>query len=176
MAAVAIFEETAMLPLSRRTLVFCPHPGCLQQYGILLNRLEVFHLSLCVSLAEVDQALSGGQHYNLFIYDKFSLCEDDLATLLHLSRNPQIQQFLLVGSFSDTQRRELLDWAWNQHVPLLQVLERPFSLGQLRAVVASLVDYSEADQGSFPGAHPLVPSEAPSLKPVRGMPEWPARG
>ncbi|SDK02679.1 hypothetical protein SAMN05216189_102721 [Pseudomonas delhiensis] len=162
-----------MLPLSRRTLVFCPHPGCLQQYGILLNRLEVYHLSLCVNLAEVDQALAGGQRYNLFIYDKFSLCEDDLATLLHLSRNPGIQQFLLVGSFSEAQRRELLDWAWRQHVPLLQVLERPFSLGQLRSVVASIVDYSEAEQGSFPGAHPLLPSEALPPRSATGMPQWP---
>ncbi|WP_374442380.1 hypothetical protein [Pseudomonas panipatensis] len=159
-----------MLPLSQRTLVFCPHPGCLQQYGILLNRLEVFHLSLCLNLGEVTAALRSGQHYHLFIYDKFSLSEDDFATLLRLSRNDAIQQFVLVGSFSELERLELLEWAWHNRVPLLQILERPFSLAQLRMAITSLVDYGNSHVGGFRDGQPAFAM----AKELSGMPGWPA--
>jgi len=122
----------------------------------------------------VSLALESGQHYNLFIYDKFSLSEDDLATLAHLARSPAIEQFLLVGSFTEVQRREMMEWAWQQHVPLLQMLERPFSLGQMRSVIASLVDYADAEQGCFPFAFPLLTDEVsapPAFRSAAGRSE-----
>lgn len=135
--------------ISPRVLVFCPHLGCLQQYAILLNRLEVYHLSLCSSLEEVDIALASGQRFNLFIFDNFAPASADLATLRRLGAEDVIEQFLLVGNLSEAQKLTMLRWAWVQRVPLLPVLERPFGLLQLRQALASLVDYNAASQCGY---------------------------
>lgn len=154
---------------SPRVLVFCPHPGCLQQFAIMLNRLDVFHLSLCASLKEVHAALDSGQRYNLFIFDGFDLPGGDLSALRRLGSRETIEQFLLVGSFSEAQKLEMLRWAWVQRVPLLPMLERPFGPAQLQQALASLVDYSAAGQSAYPrlsltqaAAVPVVQERLPS--------------
>jgi len=137
-----------MLPASRRVLVFCPHHGCLQQFAIWLNRLEVYHLSLCASPEEVEAALANGQRYNLFIFDDFS--SDDLEYLRRLAKEAAFEQFLLVGGFNEQERLDLLRWAWSRRVPLLRVQERPFGLAHLRQALAALVDYSVVETRTKP--------------------------
>lgn len=131
-----------MHPSSRRVLVFCPHHGCLQQFAIWLNSLEVYHLSLCASLDQVEAALANGRRYHLVIFDGFST--DDLQFLRRLANEAAIEQFLLVGDFNEQERVDLLRWAWSHRVPILRVLERPFGLAHLRQALSALVDYSGA--------------------------------
>lgn len=137
-----------MLPASRRVLVFCPHHGCLQQFAIWLNRLEVYHLSLCTSIEEVEATLANGQRYSLFIYDDFS--REDLDHLQRLAHEASIEQFLLIGGFNEQERLDLLRWAWSRRVPLLPVLARPFGLAHLRQALAALVDYSVVEPRTKP--------------------------
>ncbi|MDF3866005.1 hypothetical protein P3W53_16105 [Pseudomonas denitrificans (nom. rej.)] len=135
-----------MATISRRAMVLCSHPGRLLNYSVLLNRLEFYHLSLCLNLDEVRKALGTRQRYSLFIHDDFRPGPNELMSLKALSRSNTFRQFLLVGSYSAEERRGLMQWAWANRVPLLDVLEKPISLAQLREVTGSMVLYHSEDE------------------------------
>ncbi|MBD9512443.1 hypothetical protein IB255_01115 [Pseudomonas sp. PDM22] len=126
-------------------MVLCSHPGRLLNYSVLLNRLEFYHLSLCLNLDEVRKALSGRQRYSLFIHDDFRPGPNELMSLKALSQSNTFRQFLLVGNYSAEERRGLMQWAWANRVPLLDVLDKPISLAQLREVTSSMVLYHSED-------------------------------
>ncbi|MDN6857430.1 hypothetical protein QO207_12615 [Pseudomonas sp. CAN2814] len=130
----------------RRAMVLCSHPGRLLNYSVLLNRLEFYHLSLCLNLDEVRKALSGRQRYSLFIHDDFVPGPNELLSLKSLSQNSAFRQFLLVGNYSAEEKRGLFQWAWANRVPLLDVLDKPLSLAQLREVTSSMVHYHVEDE------------------------------
>ncbi|KJK00654.1 hypothetical protein UB43_14325 [Pseudomonas sp. 21] len=127
-------------------MVLCSHPGRLLNYSVLLNRLEFYHLSLCLNLDEVRKALSGRQRYSLFIHDDFRPGQSELLSLKALSQSNTFRQFLLVGNYSAEERRGLMQWAWANRVPLLDVLDKPISLAQLREVTSSMVLYHSEDE------------------------------
>ncbi|MFK8399353.1 hypothetical protein M2D07_012680 [Pseudomonas sp. BGr12] len=135
-----------MATISRRAMVLCSHPGRLLNYSVLLNRLEFYHLSLCLNLDEVRKALSGRQRYSLFIHDDFRPGPNELMSLKALSQSNTFRQFLLVGNYSAEERRGLMQWAWANRVPLLDVLDKPISLAQLREVTSSMVLYHSEDE------------------------------
>jgi len=135
-----------MATISRRAMVLCSHPGRLLNYSVLLNRLEFYHLSLCLNLDEVRKALSGRQRYSLFIHDDFRPGPNELMSLKALSQSNTFRQFLLVGNYSAEERRGLMQWAWANRVPLLDVLDKPISLAQLREVTGSMVLYHSEDE------------------------------
>ncbi|MDH1010563.1 hypothetical protein N5J43_11920 [Pseudomonas nicosulfuronedens] len=135
-----------MATISRRAMVLCSHPGRLLNYSVLLNRLEFYHLSLCLNLDEVRKALSGRQRYSLFIHDDFRPGPNELMSLKALSQSNTFRQFLLVGNYSAEEKRGLMQWAWANRVPLLDVLDKPLSLAQLREVTGSMVLYHSEDQ------------------------------
>lgn len=135
-----------MATISRRAMVLCSHPGRLLNYSALLNRLEFYHLSLCLNLDEVRKALSGRQRYSLFIHDDFRPGPNELMSLKALSQSNTFRQFLLVGNYSAEEKRGLMQWAWANRVPLLDVLDKPLSLAQLREVTGSMVLYHSEDQ------------------------------
>lgn len=135
-----------MATISRRAMVLCSHPGRLLNYSVLLNRLELYHLSLCLNLDEVRKALSGRQRYSLFIHDDFRPGPNELMSLKALSQSNTFRQFLLVGNYSAEEKRGLMQWAWANRVPLLDVLDKPLSLAQLREVTGSMVLYHSEDQ------------------------------
>ncbi|MCY1418988.1 hypothetical protein D3C76_393360 [compost metagenome] len=124
-----------MTPNPRRVLVLCSQPGRLLNYSVLLNRLNYFHLSLCQNLDEVRKVLAKKNPYSLFIYDDFIPGVGEMAPLRRLSENHQIGQFLLVGSFNEHDKTRLFRWACSSSVPLLQVLDKPFNLAQLREAI-----------------------------------------
>lgn len=130
-----------MTAISRRAMVLCSHPGRLLDYGVLFNRLEFYHLSLCQGLDEVRKALSRRQHYSLFIHDDFVPGASELMSLKTLSQSNAFHQFVLAGNYSAEEKTALYQWAWRNRVPLLQVLDKPLSLVQLREVTSSLVFY-----------------------------------
>ncbi|MCY1394810.1 hypothetical protein D9M71_97370 [compost metagenome] len=127
-----------MSPNRPRVLVLCSHPGRLLNYSVLLNRLNFFHLSLCQNLEEVRKVLLKKNPYALFIYDDFIPGVVELATLRRLSENHSIGQFLLTGSFNEQDKARLFQWACGSRVPLLQVLDKPFTLNQLREVTSRI--------------------------------------
>jgi hypothetical protein len=135
-----------MATTSRRVMVLCSHPGRLLSYSVLLNRLEFYHLSLCLNLDEVRKALATRQRYSLFIHDDFRPGPNELLSLKALSRSNTFRQFLLVGNYSTEEKRGLLQWAWANRVPLLDVLDKPLSLAQLREVTNSMVLYHSEDE------------------------------
>lgn len=135
-----------MATISRRAMVLCSHPGRLLNYSVLLNRLEFYHLSLCLNLDEVRKALSSRQRYSLFIHDDFVAGASELLSLKTLSQSNAFRQFLLVGSFSAEEKTGLFQWAWRNRVPLLQVLDKPVSLAQLREITSSMVLYHSEDE------------------------------
>lgn len=135
-----------MATISRRAMVLCSHPGRLLNYSVLLNRLEFYHLSLCLNLDEVRKALSSRQSYALFIHDDFKPGASELLSLKSLSQSNAFRQFLLVGSYSAEEKRGLFQWAWANRVPLLDVLDKPLSLAQLREVTSSMVLYHNEDE------------------------------
>ena len=135
-----------MAAISRRAMVLCSHPGRLLDYSALLNRLEFYHLSLCQDLDEVRKALSSQQRYSLFILDDFAPGPGELMSLKTLSQSNAFRQFVLAGNYSDREKTGLYQWAWRNRVPLLQVLDRPLSLAQLREVANSLVAYHGEDE------------------------------
>ncbi|QRY82423.1 hypothetical protein JVX91_14225 [Pseudomonas sp. PDNC002] len=127
-------------------MVLCSHPGRLLNYSVLLNRLEFYHLSLCLNLDEVRKALSSRQRYSLFIHDDFVPGPSELLSLKSLSQSNAFRQFLLVGNYSAEEKRGLFQWAWANRVPLLDVLDKPISLAQLREVTSSMVLYHSEDE------------------------------
>ena len=129
-----------------RAMVLCSHPGRLLSYSVLLNRLEFYHLSLCLNLDEVRKALSSRQRYSLLIHDGFKPGASELMSLKSLSQSNAFRQFLLVGSYSAEEKRGLFQWAWTHHVPLLDVLDTPVSLAQLREAIGSMVHYHDEDE------------------------------
>ncbi|WP_242439400.1 hypothetical protein [Pseudomonas nitroreducens] len=135
-----------MATISRRAMVLCSHPGRLLNYSVLLNRLEFYHLSLCLNLDEVRKALATRQRYGLFIHDDFRPGPSELLSLKALSRSNTFRQFLLVGNYSAEERRGLMQWAWANRVPLLDVLDKPISLAQLREATSSMVLYHSEDE------------------------------
>ncbi|MFR0688369.1 hypothetical protein ACLUTX_03170 [Enterobacterales bacterium AE_CKDN230030158-1A_HGKHYDSX7] len=135
-----------MATISRRAMVLCSHPGRLLNYSVLLNRLEFYHLSLCLNLDEVRKALSGRQRYSLFIHDDFRPGTSELLSLKALSQSNSFRQFLLVGHYSAEEKRGLFQWAWANRVPLLDVLDKPLSLAQLREVTSGMVLYHSEDE------------------------------
>lgn len=135
-----------MATISRRAMVLCSHPGRLLNYSVLLNRLEFYHLSLCLNLDEVRKALATRQRYGLFIHDDFRPGPSELHSLKVLSRSNTFRQFLLVGNYSVEERRGLMQWAWANRVPLLDVLDKPISLAQLREATSSMVLYHSEDE------------------------------
>lgn len=135
-----------MAAISRRAMVLCSHPGRLLDYSALLNRLEFYHLSLCQDLDAVRKALSSQQRYSLFIYDDFVPGANELMSLQILARGNAFRQFVLAGSYSAEEKAGLYQWAWRNRVPLLQVLDKPLSLAQLREVTSSLVLYHSEDE------------------------------
>lgn len=135
-----------MATISHRAMVLCSHPGRLLNYSVLLNRLEFYHLSLCLNLDEVRKALATRQRYSLFIHDDFRPGPNELLSLKALSRSNTFRQFLLVGHYSAEEKRGLMQWAWANRVPLLDVLDKPVSLAQLREVTSSMVLYHSEDE------------------------------
>ncbi|MCG8905862.1 hypothetical protein [Pseudomonas sp. DP-17] len=135
-----------MATISRRAMVLCSHPDRLLNYSVLLNRLEFYHLSLCLNLDEVRKALATRQRYGLFIHDDFRPGPSELHSLKALSRSNTFRQFLLVGNYSAEERRGLMQWAWANRVPLLDVLDKPISLAQLREATSSMVLYHSEDE------------------------------
>lgn len=135
-----------MATISRRAMVLCSHPGRLLNYSVLLNRLEFYHLSLCLNLDEVRKALATRQRYSLFIHDDFRPGQSELLSLKALSQSNTFRQFLLVGSYSAEEKRGLMQWAWSNRVPLLDVVDKPLSLAQLREVTSSMVLYHSEDE------------------------------
>ncbi|WP_371234359.1 hypothetical protein ACAW63_13765 [Pseudomonas sp. QE6] len=135
-----------MAAISRRAMVLCSHPGRLLDYSVQLNRLEFYHLSLCQDLDEVRKALSSQQRYGLFIHDDFVPGPSELMNLKTLSQGNAFHHFVLVGSYSPEQKSGLYQWAWRNRVPLLQVLDKPLSLAQLREVTSSVVLYHSEDE------------------------------
>ncbi|MBB4866223.1 hypothetical protein HNP46_005128 [Pseudomonas nitritireducens] len=135
-----------MATISRRAMVLCSHPGRLLNYSVLLNRLEFYHLSLCLNLDEVRKALSARHRYSLFIHDDFAPGPSELLSLKSLSQSNAFRQFLLVGNYSAEEKRGLMQWAWANRVPLLDVLDKPISLAQLREVTSSMVLYHSEDE------------------------------
>lgn len=148
---------------SPRVVVFCAQQECLQQYAIMLNHLEVFQLTLCADLREVNAVAQSGQRHNLFIFDGFDPSGEDLLTLRHLGQMDAFEQFLLVGRFGEALALEMLRWGWSRRVPLLPVIEPPVEPAQLRAALMSLVDYQALElnahsrQGVASGASERVP-------------------
>ncbi|WP_256676151.1 hypothetical protein [Pseudomonas sp. SCB32] len=134
-----------MTAISRRAMVLCSHPGRLLDYSVLLNRLEFYHLSLCQDLDEVRKALSSQQRYSLLIHDDFAPGASELMSLKILSQSNAFRQFVLAGNYSVEEKTGLYQWAWKNRVPLLQVLDKPLSLAQLREVTSSLVLYHSED-------------------------------
>ncbi|MFJ3049365.1 MULTISPECIES: hypothetical protein [Pseudomonas nitroreducens/multiresinivorans group] len=135
-----------MATISRRAMVLCSHPGRLLNYSVLLNRLEFYHLSLCLNLDEVRKALANRQRYSLFIHDDFRPGPSELLSLKALSQSNTFRQFLLVGHYSAEEKRGLMQWAWANRVPLLDVLDKPLSLAQLREVTSGMVLYHSEDR------------------------------
>ena len=135
-----------MATISRRAMVLCSHPGRLLNYSVLLNRLEFYHLSLCLNLDEVRKALATRQRYSLFIHDDFRPGPGELLSLKALSQSNTFRQFLLVGHYSAEEKRGLMQWAWANRVPLLDVLDKPLSLAQLREVTSGMVLYHSEDR------------------------------
>ncbi len=135
-----------MAAISRRAMVLCAHPGRLLDYSVLLNRLEFYHLSLCQDLDEVRKALSSQLRYSLFILDDFVPGPSELMSLRTLSQSNAFRQFALAGNYSAEQKTGLYQWAWRNRVPLLQVLDKPLSLAQLREVTSSMVLYHSEDE------------------------------
>ncbi|MCP8464897.1 hypothetical protein NK553_13160 [Pseudomonas sp. ZM23] len=131
---------------SPRAMVLCSHPGRLLNYSVLLNRLEFYHLSLCLNLDEVRKALAAKQRYSLFIHDDFVPGASALMSLKALSQSNAFRQFVLVGNFSAEEKSGLFQWAWTHRVPLLEVLDKPISLAQLREVTGSMVLYQSEDE------------------------------
>ncbi|WP_296285721.1 hypothetical protein [Pseudomonas sp.] len=135
-----------MATISHRAMVLCSHPGRLLNYSVLLNRLEFYHLSLCLNLDEVRKALASRQRYSLFIHDDFRPGAGELLSLKALSQSNTFRQFLLVGHYSAEEKSGLMQWAWANRVPLLDVLDKPVSLAQLREVTSSMVLYHSEDE------------------------------
>jgi len=134
-----------MAAISRRAMVLCSHPGRLLDYSALLNRLEFYHLSLCQDMDEVRKALSSQQRYSLFIHDDFVPGASELMSLKTLGQSNAFRQFVLAGHYSSEEKAGLYQWAWRNRVPLLQVLDKPVSLAQLREITGSLVLYQSED-------------------------------
>lgn len=135
-----------MATISRRAMVLCSHPSRLLNYSVLLNRLEFYHLSLCLNLDEVRKALSTRQRYSLFIHDDFEPGPNELLRLKVLSQSNAFRQFVLVGNLSAEEKRGVFQWAWKNRVPLLQVADKPLSLAQLREITSSIVLYHSEDE------------------------------
>ncbi|WP_256676114.1 hypothetical protein [Pseudomonas sp. SCB32] len=134
-----------MAAISRRAMVLCSHPGRLLDYSVLFNRLEFYHLSLCQDMDEVRKALSSQQRYSLLVLDDFVPGAGELMSLKTLSQSNAFRQFVLAGNYSAEEKTGLYQWAWRNRVPLLQVLDKPLSLAQLREVTSSMVLYHSED-------------------------------
>ncbi|MNO59775.1 hypothetical protein D3C76_503710 [compost metagenome] len=135
-----------MAPIPRNVMVLCPHLGRLLNYSVLFNRLGIFKVHLCADLEDVQHALARHRHYDLFLYDGPNPDVHILGAFHAMSAANSFCQLVLAGSFTKTDRHRLFDWAWDNRVPLLQLLEKPFTLLGLREVVDGLVSYEPGQQ------------------------------
>lgn len=135
-----------MALISRNVMVLCPHPGHLLNYSVLFNRLGIFKVHLCADLDDVQNALLKHPHYDLFVYDGPNPDIHILGALREMSDADNFSQLVLAGGFTKADRHRLLDWAWGNRVPLLQLLDKPFTVVELREAVDSLVTYEQDPQ------------------------------
>lgn len=109
----------------KNIIVLCRHAGVLLNYGVLLNRLGCFNVSLCSSMKEVLSALKykGGADY--FLLDDFKVGSVDEYHIKSLGCGRLIKRFLLVGDFLYDDRCRVFEWARTHHISLLGMMKQP---------------------------------------------------
>ncbi|MNN62223.1 hypothetical protein D3C81_1775070 [compost metagenome] len=68
-----------------------------------------------------------------------------LSRLQSMSRANSFGQLVLVGNTTELEKERLYQWAWNNKVPLLRVLDNPATLAKFRELIDSLVFYRLKD-------------------------------
>lgn len=144
-----------MFGRSIRALVMCSSPGHQLIISAMLNRLEIFCIALCMSWEEIQLACARQPAFDLFIVDEFKLGFDELRRLEVMSKSSNFDQVILMGNHSSSERQQLFKWAWQKHVGLLDIIEKPLSPSRLKEALDRLVVFTSCSD--VPVAAPSYP-------------------
>ncbi|MCY1432737.1 hypothetical protein D9M71_487440 [compost metagenome] len=154
-----------MPSLSCKVMVLCSNPGRLIEYSVLLNRLQLFKLNLCTDFNEVQKALVKQNHYELFIHADFTPEAGTLSRLQSMNRENSFGQLVLIGETTDLEKEQLYQWAWDNRIPLLRVLNHPVTFAKFRELIDSLVFYRVRDLD-------VLSLARNSMTPINSFPEF----
>lgn len=113
-------------------VVLCRHAGVLLNYGVLLNQLGYFNVSLCSSMKDVSTALSARGGADCLLLDDFKAGSVDEFHIRSLNYGCLVQGFLLVGDFLYDGRYRVFEWARAHHISQLGMIKNPVCSVELK--------------------------------------------
>lgn len=119
---------------SGKVVVFCENASSLFRIAAALNELGYYSVSLCSSIAELTELLEQGRRFEYLIFDDFDL----VLSVQHLklvAEYAAVSSVVTVSDVNSQQRKCIFQWARSHEIPLTGVLQAPFRLLELEALI-----------------------------------------
>jgi hypothetical protein len=129
-----------------KVVVLCENASALLGHATALNEMGYFSVSLCSSPEELIKLFEAGKRFEYLIFDGFDLGVD-AQSVKQIARYTAATSIITVSDVNSIQRKGVFLWAQQHKIPLLGVLQAPFRLPELQALMGDGV-FSRA-------SHPL---------------------
>jgi len=121
-----------------KIIVVCRHSGVLLNYGIMLNTLGYFNLSLCSNMEEAIRVMECKGEIDFFLLDDFKLGSNDAMDVKNVSCYGRVKRFLLVGDFRFDDHCLVFKWAKSNCVSLLGMIRHPIFPAELESYLGAV--------------------------------------
>jgi hypothetical protein len=108
-----------------KIVVLCTHAGVSLNYGILLNQLGYFNISLCRSMSDAIKATNYKSGADIFLLDDFKTDHTHKREVKNLCDSGLVSNLILVGDFIFDDHNHTFGWARTFGIPLLAMIRHP---------------------------------------------------